>query len=483
VIVNEAGASVYSASPLGREEFPDYDATLRGAISIGRRLQDPLSELVKIDPASIGVGMYQHDVKAKHLRASLDDVVESCVNFVGVDLNTASPALLRYVSGLNQLTARRVFDFRGEHGPFRSREQLKEVPGFGEAAFVQAAGFLKIVGRDNPLDATWIHPESYPLAAKVLESIAANVSDLADNESAARVAERAAQTPVEALAEKCDGGTLLLADILAQLARPGRDPREDLPPPIFKKGVIKLDDLSPGMELSGTVLNVVDFGAFVDIGLHDTGLVHISQLANKYVRDPHEVVSVGDTVKVWVHEIDKTRRRVSLTMIAPGTPRGSERRARPKRGEKSPEQAGAGNGSPTDAAAGTTGESAPPDRGERRGPPRDRSAGRPPRRAEASTPGPHQGRPPRPKFKSGPPKKPKPLVPITRAMKEGREPLRTFGDLKQFIELKSSDAEPEATPHATQPETAADSNAHPETVSHAPEAGPEETLANEPSAE
>ena len=175
VIVNEAGASVYSASPLGREEFPEYDATLRGAISIGRRLQDPLSELVKIDPASIGVGMYQHDVKAKHLRTSLDDVVESCVNFVGVDLNTASPALLRYVSGLNQLTARRVFDFRGEHGPFRSREQLKEVPGFGEAAFVQAAGFLKIVGRDNPLDATWIHPESYPLAAKVLETIAASV--------------------------------------------------------------------------------------------------------------------------------------------------------------------------------------------------------------------------------------------------------------------------------------------------------------------
>jgi uncharacterized protein len=517
VIVNEAGASVYSASPLGREEFPEYDATLRGAISIGRRLQDPLSELVKIDPASIGVGMYQHDVKAKHLRTSLDDVVESCVNYVGVDLNTASPALLRYVSGLNQLTARRVFDFRAEHGPFRSREQLKEVPGFGEAAFVQAAGFLKIVGRDNPLDATWIHPESYPLAAKVLESIAANVSDLADNESAARVAERVAQTPVEALAAQCDAGALLLGDILAQLARPGRDPREDLPPPIFKKGVIKLDDLSPGMELSGTVLNVVDFGAFVDIGLHDTGLVHISQLANKYVRDPHEVVSVGDTVKVWVHEIDKTRRRVSLTMIAPGTPRGNERRSRPKRGEKPAQQTGPANGEPgavsQGAASQGTGTESSPQAGERRGPPRERSGagsghGRPPRRGDSSGPGPGSGhaRPPRPKFKSGPPKKPKPLIPITPGMKEGREPLRTFGDLKQFLELKTpetapdtalaqppvqnnarehdapqSDASEERGPENSASDNSASDNNVPENnVVH--QTGSEPTLADEPSA-
>ena len=193
VIVNEAGASVYSTSPLGREEFPEYDATLRGAISIGRRLQDPLSELVKIDPASIGVGMYQHDVKAKHLRTSLDAVVESCVNFVGVDLNTASPALLRYVSGLNQLTARRLYDYRRQNGPFHNREQLKEVPGFGESAFVQAAGFLKIGDGDNPLDATWIHPESYPLAGRCWKRWNARVADLAEKEAAARIAERAAQ--------------------------------------------------------------------------------------------------------------------------------------------------------------------------------------------------------------------------------------------------------------------------------------------------
>ncbi len=450
VIVNEAGASVYSTSPLGREEFPEYDATLRGAISIGRRLQDPLSELVKIDPASIGVGMYQHDVKAKHLRTSLDAVVESCVNYVGVDLNTASPALLRYVSGLNQLTARRLYDYRAQHGPFRNREQLKEVPGFGEATFVQAAGFLKIGDGDNPLDATWIHPESYPLAQQVLEKMECTLADLAEKEAAARIAERAAQLELDGLTAQLDAGAMLLTDILAQLARPGRDPREDLPPPIFKKGVIKLDDLTPGMELSGTVLNVVDFGAFVDIGLHDTGLVHISQLANKYVRDPHEVVSVGDIVKVWVHEIDKTRRRVSLTMIAPGTPRtppprrGEKRKGDGPRGARPAAGAApavaAPQGEATDggtAQAGTETATAPP--------PRDRRPARP------------QGRPQRPQqrgdarrfekgaagtkpaFKPRPERKPKPLVPLTNEMKAGKEPLRTFGDLKQFLELKTQD--------------------------------------------
>ena len=333
VIVNEAGASVYSTSRIGREEFPKFDATLRGAISIGRRLQDPLSELVKIDPANIGVGMYQHDVKAKHLRDSLDAVVESCVNYVGVDLNTASPALLRYVSGLNQLTAQRVYEHRMAQGPFRTREQLKSVSGFGETTFVQAAGFLKIVGGDSPLDATWIHPESYAATVEVLNKLGASPADLADKERAAQLAERTAQLDVDALAQELKIGTLTLRDILAQLARPGRDPREALPPPIFKRGILKLDDLTSGMELAGTVLNVVDFGAFIDIGLKDSGLVHISQLANRYVQDPHDVVSVGDIVKVWVLEVDKQRRRVSLTMIEPGTRRPPENRrpARPAR--------------------------------------------------------------------------------------------------------------------------------------------------------
>jgi len=452
VIVNEAGASVYSTSPLGREEFPEYDATLRGAISIGRRIQDPLSELVKIDPASIGVGMYQHDVKAKHLRVSLDAVVESCVNFVGVDLNTASPALLRYVSGLNQLTARRLFDYRTQNGPFRNREQLKDVPGFGESAFVQAAGFLKIDGGDNPLDATWIHPESYPLAQNVLEKLDCKLNDLADKDSAAQVAERAAQAPLSDLSAQFGAGALLLKDIVSQLARPGRDPREDLPPPVFKKGVIKLDDLTPGMELSGTVLNVVDFGAFVDIGLHDTGLVHISQLANKYVRDPHDIVSVGDIVKVWVHEIDKTRRRVSLTMIAPGTERAQPQRREKRKGEPRRPKPAQGQAQPAageaQAAAGDAAVAAPARIERRPGPPRRQKDNRPRRQPQPAAGGPPQGAPAKPKFKSRP--APKPLVPLTQEMKAGKAPLRTFGDLKQFFELNTS-AEGEQQAPASDP--------------------------------
>ena len=255
VIVNEAGASVYSTSQLGREEFPNYDATLRGAISIGRRLQDPLSELVKIDPASIGVGMYQHDVKAKHLRTSLDEVVESCVNYVGVDVNTASPALLRYVSGLNQLTARRVYEHRLQNGPFKNRQQLKAVPGFGDATFVQAAGFLKISGGDQPLDSTWIHPESYTVADRVLTRIDCRLEDIGRGEQAKVLTERISGVDVAAATEQLAVGELLLKDILAQLVRPGRDPREDLPSPVFKQGVLKLEDLADGMELTGTILN------------------------------------------------------------------------------------------------------------------------------------------------------------------------------------------------------------------------------------
>ncbi|MCA9150675.1 MAG: helix-hairpin-helix domain-containing protein, partial [Planctomycetales bacterium] len=448
LIVNEAGASVYSTSQIGREELPRFDATVRGAVSIGRRALDPLSELVKIDPASIGVGLYQHDVKAKHLRTSLDAVVESCVNYVGVDVNSASPALLGYVSGLNQLTARRVYEYRQKNGPFRHRDQLKEVPGVGEATYVQAAGFLKIPGGDNALDETWIHPESYEIAQRVLQvigcspeqlasllkarraatappapqvakaetatnaprsafsagldldadatetsepadsapsdesvagpadgvvpeaatadsttaaddavaaeatdtvaevvageatdAIAAETADVAPPADEAGVSDGAASTEVapveqaagsgadatsdtgiqaiadklaaldvETLAGELNVGTLLLKDILAALARPGRDPREDLSPPVFRREVLKLENLKPGMQLSGTVLNVVDFGAFVDIGLSDSGLIHVSRLADRFVSDPHEVVSVGDILNVWVVEVDEKRR-------------------------------------------------------------------------------------------------------------------------------------------------------------------------------
>ncbi len=479
VMVNEAGASVYSTSPIGREELPQYDATLRSAISIGRRLLDPLSELVKIDPGSLGVGLYQHDVKAKHLRTSLDAVVESCVNYVGVDLNTASPALLRYVSGLNQLTARRVYDHRIANGPFKNREQLKEVPGFGEVAFVQAAGFLKIADGDNPLDATWIHPESYEVAQQVLGKLEFSAADLRQKETLAAMEQKIAElsSHTEQLAADLHAGQLTLRDILVQLTRPGRDPREDLPPPIFKRGILKLDDLQPAMELMGSVLNVVDFGAFVDIGLHDSGLVHVSQLANRFVRDPHEVVSVGDIVKVWVMEVDKTRRRVSLTMIQPGTPR-HEPRQRPPRGDRRSEGQQPAAGQQPEGHAGEGQRRERPPRRER--PKRDifipgvtpvpppvenpvvpsrggagiaASAGsstapgregRPPQTGRKPFGRPH-GKPPHQQHHqhqhSRPKAKPKPVIPLTKAMKEGREPLRTFSDLMQFYQHK---VEPEA---------------------------------------
>jgi len=344
VIVNEAGASIYSTSIVAREEFPNLDATGRGTISIGRRLLDPLSELVKIEPQHIGVGMYQHDVGKKELKESLDQVVESCVNFVGVDLNTASASLLRRVSGLNQLIARRVVEWREQHGRFNSRQQLMEVPGLGEATFTQAAGFLKISGGDEPLDGTWIHPESYEAANKVLERLGFTARDLIDTEQTRdELRLRMEQLQPEALAEELSVGLPTLKDILDALCRPGRDPRADLPGPVFKQGILNLDDLQEGMELTGTVCNVVDFGAFVDVGLKDSGLVHISQLSPNYVPSPHSLVSVGDVVTVWVLAVDKERKRVSLTMIKPGTPRqvrGPQppRRETPKEGNAPPRE-------------------------------------------------------------------------------------------------------------------------------------------------
>jgi len=539
-VVNEAGASVYSTSPLGREEMPELDATQRSAVSIGRRLLDPLSELVKINPANIGVGLYQHDVKAKHLRSSLDNVVESCVNAVGVDVNSASPALLSYISGLNKLTARRIYDYRQDHGPFKNRDEFKQVPGIGDAAYVQASGFLKITSGDNPLDATWIHPESYQVAERVLTHLGSSIEEMVqrikpdgshtslaqadsepgttasqpagredrtppdteeglaspgtiesatqqaksgqteDGDVTASTSERAARVPpdtpvgqetgetpadhestdhesavaagsldlaptedsavrpttmdnpVNAAANHVEGtgnvaerhvsndvnsdqlaglalpqlvqelkiGELTLRDILNSLTRPRRDPREDLPPPIFRRGIIKLNDLELGMELAGTVLNVVDFGAFVDIGLHDSGLIHVSRLANRYISDPHEVVSVGDVVNVWVVDVDKQRRRVSLTAIKPGT----ERPASPKKQQR------------------TEQGKQPP---------------RPPRKPQAARKGKKDIKRPRQR------KPPKPVVPITEDMAKGREPMRTFGDLKQFYEKKKTpDEEP-----------------------------------------
>ena len=437
VVVNEAGASVYSTSAFAREEFPQHDASIRSAISIGRRLQDPLSELVKIEPANIGVGLYQHDVRAKHLHASLDAVVESCVNYVGVDVNTASPALLRYVSGLNQAIARGIAEWRAAKGAFQTRQQLREVPGFGEATYVQAAGFLKIGGGSNPLDATWIHPESYAVAERVLERLGASVQDLSGRERTEKLSQELAKLDLDALAKEFEVGRLLLDDIVEQLTRPGRDPREDLPRPFFKKGVLKLEDLEVGMELMGAVLNVVDFGAFVDIGLHDSGLVHISQLSRKFVKDPHDFLTVGQVVKVWVLELDKNRRRVALTMIQPGQPQQASGRNRGdrRRGEA---QADRPQGDRRERRTGPAGQRDEGDRGgnargaSRRGPRGGRRDGGGPQGAPRGRMGGAESRRPR-----------VPAPPITEAMREGREPLRTFGDLFQFV--KQND-EPEAAP-------------------------------------
>ncbi len=309
MIVNEAGASVYSASPLAAEEFPDYDVNLRSAVSIARRLQDPLAELVKIDPKAIGVGQYQHDCPQKELDTALGAVVEDCVNAVGVDVNTASRSLLEQVSGLNATTAKNIVAYREENGPFANRTQLKKVPKLGPKAFEQSAGFLRVPESKELLDNTGVHPESYAAAKQLLELLDCkkgdNLSDLPAKLNAYGSAKAA---------QACGVGEPTLIDIAKELSKPGRDPRDELPAPILRKDVMELKDLKPGMELTGTVRNVIDFGVFVDIGVHQDGLVHISQVCNRRIKHPSEVVKVGDVVKVVVLEVDEKRHRIGLSM-------------------------------------------------------------------------------------------------------------------------------------------------------------------------
>ena len=311
-IVNEAGASVYSASKLASEEYPDLDVTTRGAMSLGRRLQDPLAELVKIPPQSIGVGQYQHDLNQAELGRALGDVVERVVNRVGVDLNTASASLLGYVSGISPAVAKNIVAYREENGAFTDRKQLKNVPKLGPKAFLNCAGFLRISDGANPLDATSVHPESYAVATELLKRAGLKPSTLAAG-GIPDIAERVGN--VATLAAELGCGVPTLRDIIAELEKPGRDPRDDAPEVVFSRSVTSLDDLSVGMELTGTVRNVVDFGAFVDIGVKQDGLVHISKLSNRFVKHPSEVVSVGDTVTVWIEKIDKERGKVSLSMV------------------------------------------------------------------------------------------------------------------------------------------------------------------------
>ena len=314
VIVSEAGASVYSASKLATEEYPDINVSIRGAISIARRLQDPLAELVKIDPKAIGVGQYQHDVNQKKLAESLTGVVEDSVNKVGVDVNTATPSLLSYVSGINGTIAKNIVKYRDENGKLKNRKELLKVPKLGKVAFEQCAGFLRIFDGDNPLEITAVHPESYEATKKLLANLGFNKTDLKNKEKIDELRQKLKSVDIAQTAKELEIGEMTLADIISELSKPGRDPREDMPKPILRSDVLKLEDLKEGMILTGTVRNVIDFGAFIDIGVKHDGLVHISEMSDKFIKNPSEIVSVGDIVKVKVIKIDIERQKVGLSM-------------------------------------------------------------------------------------------------------------------------------------------------------------------------
>lgn len=313
-IVSEAGASVYSASKLATEEYPDINVSLRGAISIARRLQDPLAELVKIDPKAIGVGQYQHDVNQKRLEESLTGVVEDAVNKVGVDVNTATPSLLSYVSGLNSTISKNIVKYRDENGKLTTRKELLKVPKLGKVAFTQCAGFLRIYDGENPLEITAVHPESYNQAEELLKQIGYKKEDILDKEKLLKIKQALDTLNITKTAKELEIGEMTLTDIISELTKPGRDPREDMPKPILRNDVLKLEDLNEGMVLTGTVRNVIDFGAFVDIGVKHDGLVHISEMSDSFVKNPSDIVSVGDIVKVKVIGIDKERQKVKLSM-------------------------------------------------------------------------------------------------------------------------------------------------------------------------
>ena len=314
VIVSEAGASVYSASKLATEEYPDINVSIRGAISIARRLQDPLAELVKIDPKAIGVGQYQHDVNQKNLSESLTGVVEDSVNKVGVDVNTATPSLLAYVSGINNTIAKNIVKYRDENGKLKERKELLKVPKLGKVAFEQCAGFIRIPDGENPLENTAVHPESYKPTEKLLELLGFKVDDLKNKDNLISLREKLKSVDIAETAKKLEIGEMTLTDIIAELSKPGRDPREDMPKPVLRSDVLKFEDLTEGMILTGTVRNVIDFGAFVDIGVKYDGLVHISEMSDSYIKNPSDLVSVGDIVKVKVIKIDQERKKVGLSM-------------------------------------------------------------------------------------------------------------------------------------------------------------------------
>ncbi|MEM9185458.1 MAG: Tex-like N-terminal domain-containing protein [Planctomycetota bacterium] len=428
LVVSEAGANVYAGSTVGREELPDLDAGARSAVSIARRVQDPLSELVKVDPASVGVGLYQHDAKGKPMRDELEEVVRSCVAYVGVDLNTAAASRMGYVPGLNPLTARRVVEHRTAHGPFKTKADLKAVAGLSAKAFAEAAGFARVPDADDPLDASWVHPDDYGVADKLLSIVGLDKSSLGAEGTGERLRQAVAERETPALAAELGIGPLRLRSLTNELASPGRDPRDDLAPPVFRRGVVRFEDLKPGVELQGAVLNVVDFGAFVDIGLSDSGLLHISRMSTGFVSDPHALVAVGDRIRVWVDSVDTDRRRVALTLVEPGS-------EPPRHGSKAPRRRG-GSRRPVaasgDGAAGATGAEPSTKTPKRSKTQKDRQqvGGRRPGGRGDRRGGQHEKKRTYESRSKAPPK------PITREMEEGKEAMRTFGDLMQFHEKK-----------------------------------------------
>ncbi len=481
VIANEAGAADYSDSPSAREEFPNLDRMTRGTISIGRRLQDPLAELVKIDPQHVGVGLYQHDIKPKHLKESIDEVIESCVNEVGVDLNAASAALLRYVSGLNPAVAQEIVQYRTANGAFRNRAQLSQVPNFSEIRHTQSSGFLKIMDGDEPLDSTWLHPEQFTLARQLLAEAGFIPADLREAEKLPKIKAKLGETNAADAATRFGTTEPAIKEVIATLSEPFADPRDTRTPPVLKKRMLRLEDLKQGQELRGTVVNVVPFGAFVDIGLKDTGLVHISRMANKFIKNPYEVVGVGDVVSVWVVEVDHERKRASLTMVSPG----QERKPQPRPAFTAPTPR-----PPRPAQDRPTGDRPPPrqDRNDRNDRPAPNRSGPPgghdgqrPSRDQGQGGHPNQGRPPfrggprpqgqgprpqgqgRPPFRDQrpssspagetpettpvppppkkPPAKPKSLPKLSTDALTGKAPLFSFGELEAFFKQKDAPAE------------------------------------------
>jgi uncharacterized protein len=482
-IVIEAGIRDYAHSPIAQEEFPTLSPAIRAAISVGRRLLDPLAELVKIEPHHIGVGLYQHDVKQKYLKEALEAVVVSSVNAVGVDLNRAEYPLLRYVCGLNPTFAREIVTRRRQHGPFRHRRQLLEISGLTEKHYVQAAGFVKICDGEEPLDGLWIHPEQYDLARAILEACGLSPLDLRDPQHVSELASRLATLSPAEFAARFHVSEGTVRDVMHALSHPGRDPRLDHPPPLFKRGMLKFEDIRPGMELRGTVLNVVPFGAFIDIGLRESGLVHISQMANRYIHSPHELVAVGDAVTVWVLDVKPEVRKISLTMIPPGQerrppsttgerqPTARERREGPAppppprggtprgpRSERSRRGQGAPSGSRTTSAEGTTrpargprptpptpqqpASSETPRKGEPAGsaPPAPTATAEPTPARASQTPSSAPPPPPAPRRSPRPPAKPKPLPILPPEKRSGKAALNTFAELAAFFKQQEESA-------------------------------------------